>query len=632
MVHRASCSLSPRAPVSWVSLCLTTMLLWSILGCHTGLLSANSGATYYVDGANGRDANPGTKDQPWQTLTKANETLRPGDTVLIRAGVYNDVIAPKRSGEPGQRITYTRYGNEQVVVQGTPAASAIVTINRSYIVVDGLEIRYGHNNNGPRWRRQRWAWVSINGENATHNEIRNLRMVRDGDPTTLYRDGYFDRAIAISRAKHNLITGNYIRGLNQGIHINQAAQYNRILNNHITETSQSAIVVGSSSGVMQGNLIEGNVLERSGIEDGIQFMPDYQAVNLPSDISNFGTVVRNNIIRYNAENAIDLKGAAYVVIEGNIIYGSIGSSNGGLNGWNRNALAAISRGKDTSVSDIIVRRNILYDNANGVRVYDRYKVYNNTILFNNRDYEGSESAWEPRGSANFAGIAERDKGTARLGIKNNIVGGHRNAGEIVVRVSGSSDLDIDYNLYFHPDHLQFLDFRTTGNMQAYAFDEWLTFLANHRGVIGNEENSLVVSDPRLTYGQGFPAGELDPRDFDPLPDSPVVNRGGPLTFAMSAGSGREIQVEDAGYFFDGYGIVSADWIRVGDNPPARIVAIDYARDRITLDRALDWAKDDWVTLPYNGDAPDIGARELGGNPLPGDFTFAAFLPLVSSFR
>ena len=39
-------------------------------------------------------------------------------------------------------------------------------------------------------------------------------------------------------------------------------------------------MVGSSQGVMQGNLIEGNTLEGSAIEDGIQFMAN---TDLPED-------------------------------------------------------------------------------------------------------------------------------------------------------------------------------------------------------------------------------------------------------------------------------------------------------------------------------------------------------------
>ena len=41
-------------------------------------------------------------------------------------------------------------------------------------------------------------------------------------------------------------------------------------------------------------------------------------------------VIRNNIICNDGENGIDLKGGAYVIIEGNILYGTMGNNEGGL--------------------------------------------------------------------------------------------------------------------------------------------------------------------------------------------------------------------------------------------------------------------------------------------------------------
>ena len=45
------------------------------------------GATYYA-APKGDDAHPGTEAQPWATLRKAAASVRPGDTVRIRAGDY----------------------------------------------------------------------------------------------------------------------------------------------------------------------------------------------------------------------------------------------------------------------------------------------------------------------------------------------------------------------------------------------------------------------------------------------------------------------------------------------------------------------------------------------------------------
>lgn len=81
------------------------------------LLAALPAAEFYV-GTNGEDANPGTLERPFQTIQKAAETARSGDTVLIRAGTYRETVAPLRSGEAGRPISFRNYEKEAVVVSG----------------------------------------------------------------------------------------------------------------------------------------------------------------------------------------------------------------------------------------------------------------------------------------------------------------------------------------------------------------------------------------------------------------------------------------------------------------------------------------------------------------------------------
>ena len=73
--------------------------------------------TYYV-ATNGADTNRGTLERPFQTIQKAAETARPGDTVLIRAGTYRETVTPPRSGEAERPISFRNYEQEAVVVSG----------------------------------------------------------------------------------------------------------------------------------------------------------------------------------------------------------------------------------------------------------------------------------------------------------------------------------------------------------------------------------------------------------------------------------------------------------------------------------------------------------------------------------
>jgi len=102
-------------------------------------LAMNAGAaTYYVDGGNAsaNDSNAGTATAPWKTITKANQTLAAGDTVLIKQGVYTSYISPAISGASGRPITYQNYSNNAVSIQNT--TYGVWLSGKSWIVVQGL--------------------------------------------------------------------------------------------------------------------------------------------------------------------------------------------------------------------------------------------------------------------------------------------------------------------------------------------------------------------------------------------------------------------------------------------------------------------------------------------------------------
>ncbi|PIN88978.1 hypothetical protein COU60_04865, partial [Candidatus Pacearchaeota archaeon CG10_big_fil_rev_8_21_14_0_10_34_76] len=94
--------------------------------------STDEEATYYVSTI-GNDGNFGTISQPWKTLQHAADVVQPGDTVLVRGGVYRDVgvednrgkitVRFKSSGLPGQPITFKAYPGEKPVLDGSDVIS-----------------------------------------------------------------------------------------------------------------------------------------------------------------------------------------------------------------------------------------------------------------------------------------------------------------------------------------------------------------------------------------------------------------------------------------------------------------------------------------------------------------------------
>lgn len=85
-----------------------------------GLCSAASAATYEVaqQHAKATDDGPGTAGQPWKTLTAAARRVSPGDTVVIRGGVYRERVEVKASGTAEQPIRFVAATGEHVIVTG----------------------------------------------------------------------------------------------------------------------------------------------------------------------------------------------------------------------------------------------------------------------------------------------------------------------------------------------------------------------------------------------------------------------------------------------------------------------------------------------------------------------------------
>ncbi len=82
-------------------------------------------ATFYVDvdglGGTPSDANSGTIDHPLKTIQEAIERASPGDTILIRGGLYdaangNGALCFNNGGLPGEPLTIEAYPGEQPII------------------------------------------------------------------------------------------------------------------------------------------------------------------------------------------------------------------------------------------------------------------------------------------------------------------------------------------------------------------------------------------------------------------------------------------------------------------------------------------------------------------------------------
>jgi hypothetical protein len=87
----------------------------------------------------GDDRGTGTVDDPWRTLGAALARLRPGDTLLVRAGTYRERIrkVELRPGRADARITVRAWPEERPVLEG------LLWLDRpSYWTIEGLRVEW----------------------------------------------------------------------------------------------------------------------------------------------------------------------------------------------------------------------------------------------------------------------------------------------------------------------------------------------------------------------------------------------------------------------------------------------------------------------------------------------------------
>ena len=111
-------------------------------------VQGNTGNTYYV-ATDGSDSTSGTFNQPFRTIRKGLSVLKGGDTLLLRAGTYNEDVYihegvyPNISGTSSARTWIGAYNNENVIIRRTSSNVGFVIQSSNgtikYITIDGLK-------------------------------------------------------------------------------------------------------------------------------------------------------------------------------------------------------------------------------------------------------------------------------------------------------------------------------------------------------------------------------------------------------------------------------------------------------------------------------------------------------------
>ncbi len=521
-------------------------------------LAGNCDGTYSV--AN-RDCG-GSDGDAYTSLAGAAAAATAGVEVRIRGGVYSKQLSPQHSGDEENYITFTNYQDEVVEITGESLSPAVWIDRKDYIVIDGLEVR-----NVRRW---------LNALGADHLIVRN---------------NIFEKALDSGGSSK---TGIFV----------QSSKYVKILNNRMHDTTQDNLgMVDCDYALIEGNRITKgyhalwalkcsnfNIIRNNYFHNELQKIGEiYDCDNAGYGNDNFPKIKSYNDAKYN-------------VVEGNVFAYTASSGN-----------SSPYAGIQYSAQHGIVRNNVFYETTGpplDLTIYGGEAQYNygtrvyGNVFFNN----------------NFGGMNITGGGGSTFDdhiMKNNLFYRNRFV-QNDMRWSWYAELDqkpmqmmigrktgilFDNNNIFHSakDELYVIAYGTrlsSSNPPPESLSWWED---NNPDVFRNNVQAVAMFTDTANY------------DFTLREGSPMIDAGAFLTLTSGSGSGSTLMtVEDAGWFTDGFGIISGDTIQVEDQKSfAVITAVDYAGNTLTLDRPLSWNSGKGVSLRYFGRAPDIGAFEFG---------------------
>ncbi len=94
-----------------------TCCLAAVIGAMS-LARGVAAREYFVDQKHpqANDTNPGAESQPFRTIQPAVNLAKPGDTIYVKAGRYDDTVVIGSSGTPNHPITLTAWKDDRVVI------------------------------------------------------------------------------------------------------------------------------------------------------------------------------------------------------------------------------------------------------------------------------------------------------------------------------------------------------------------------------------------------------------------------------------------------------------------------------------------------------------------------------------
>ena len=328
---------------------------------------------------NGNNANIGSESLPWKSFGHAVYRLKPGETVLVKAGTYNETLYIDKSGVAGKPITYKAYPGQKPKIEiNKKQFEGILIHGASYIHVEGFEVVYtapgAETANGEQG--DNGIDISNKGQVLPHHitiKNNNVHGFPGGGIFTVLADYVTFEGNTVWENALWSKWGNSGISMYQNVNVDLAVGYHMVIRGNTiykNENKLPSFAIGSTT-ITDGNCI---------IIDDTRLTQKFLENKTPFPAYNSATLIENNVCFDNGARGIHVYSSDNVLVRNNTLY-----KNQRTSSINDGELTAIDASNVKFVNNIIYatpgkKANGIY-NANNV-VFERNLYFGSSEIAN----------------------------------------------------------------------------------------------------------------------------------------------------------------------------------------------------------------------------------------------------------
>lgn len=296
--------------------------------------------TGYFVSLSGSDSNPGTSARPWRTISKAVNILKPGDTLYIREGIYDETVHIRTSGTAANPILILNYPGETPVIDGritmVKDGGGLLVLSGNYIYASGIEVR-----------NSTYDGIQVLG---SHDIVSNMFVHHSQRKGILIHQGF-----------NSIVENNRV-------------WWNSIINEYGKSSNWSSGITVSGGGISNAVIRRNHVWENWG-----------QGINTyESDHS----IIEDNIVHDSYAPNIYLHDATNILCQRNLIYTNPNSQ---VFPYADHVGIMVGDERDTPASNITIINNISFGNNRNFGLFKGNHTIFNILIANNTFVNGIES-------------------------------------------------------------------------------------------------------------------------------------------------------------------------------------------------------------------------------------------------